>query len=65
VKMIDYVDKDYVIVAGQRLERPDWCSRSQWLEFWNIEELDEHRHRQFHGSSGYWRYVTTEQRNDD
>jgi hypothetical protein len=43
VKMIECVDKDYVIVADHRLERPDWCSRSQWLEFWNIEELGESR----------------------
>jgi hypothetical protein len=60
MKLIEYVDKDYVIVADQRLERPDWCSRSQWLKFWDIEELDEHRQRQY-----YPMFKTTERRNDD
>jgi len=33
--MIEQLDMDYVIIAGgQRVNRPTWYSRMQWLYYW-------------------------------
>lgn len=33
------VDRNYIEMNGQRINRPNSCSPSQWLEFW--EPLDD------------------------
>lgn len=39
------IDMDHVVAFGQRIERPDRMSRSQWLEFWeDVEWQDEEPH---------------------
>ena len=32
--MIEAIDMDYVVICGQRVNRPSWICRSAWLAFW-------------------------------
>ena len=34
MRYVEIIDRDYVIVFGQRIERPKEASPSEWLEFW-------------------------------
>ena len=29
-----YIHLDYVLVCGQRIERPSWISRLMWERYW-------------------------------
>ena len=31
---IEAICMDYVIIFGQRINRPAWCARSLWLAYW-------------------------------
>ena len=35
------VDRNFVTVQGVKIERRASCSPSEWLEFWNREDLDD------------------------
>jgi len=39
--MIDAIDKDYVVICGQRVDRPKYISPSRWMEQWEQVRDDD------------------------